>query len=80
MLDFSTTNEDNLLAICHGIDRALRIEQYRTWHEASVVCLGEGGTKTWAGGRLRSQDHTNSECGSDLVNILLQILCYPSLV
>ena len=42
--------------------------------------LGGGGTKTWAGGRLRSRDQTNSECGSDLVNILLQILCYPSLV
>ena len=44
------------------------------------MCLGEGGTKTWAWGRLRSRDQTNSECGSDLVNILLQILCYPSLV
>ena len=44
------------------------------------MCLGEGGTKTWAGGRLRSRDQTNSECGSDLVNMLLQILCYPSLV
>ena len=44
------------------------------------MCLGDGGTKTWAGGRLRSRDQTNSECGSDLVNILLQILCYPSLV
>ena len=42
--------------------------------------LGGGGTKTWEGGRLRSRDQTNSECGSDLVNILLQILCYPSLV
>ena len=44
------------------------------------MCLGEGGTKTWKGGRLGSRDQTNSECGSDLVNILLQILCYPSLV
>ena len=44
------------------------------------MCLGEGGTKTWAGGRLGSRDQTNSECGSDLVNILLQILYYPSLV
>ena len=33
----------------HSIDRALRIEQYSTWHGARVVCLGEGGTKTWAG-------------------------------
>ena len=40
---------------------------------------GGGGTKTWVGGRLRSRDQTNSECGSNLVNILLQILCYPSL-
>ena len=64
----------------YTVDRALRIEQYSTWHGARVVCLGEGGTKTWAGGRLRSRDQTNSECGSDLVNILLQILCYHSLV
>ena len=42
--------------------------------------FGGGGTKPWAGGRLRSRDQTNSECGRDLVNILLQILCYPSLV
>ena len=38
-----------------------------------------GDTKTWVGGCLRSQDLTNSECSSDLVNILLQILRYPSL-
>ena len=44
------------------------------------MCLGEGDTKTWTGRRLRSRDQTNSECGSDLVNILLQILCYPSLI
>ena len=44
------------------------------------MCLGQGGTKTRAGRRLRSLDQTNSECGSDLVNILLQILCYPFLV
>ena len=42
--------------------------------------FGEGGTKTWEGRRLRSRDQTNSECSSDQVNILLQILCYPSLV
>ena len=64
----------------HSIDRARRIEQYSTWHGARVVCLGKGGTKTWAGRRLRSRDQTNSECGSDLVIILLQILCSPSLV
>ena len=29
---------------------------------------------------LRSRDQTNSECGSDLVNVLLQILSYPSFV
>ena len=61
----------------HSIDRALRVEQYSTWHGASVF---GGGTETWAGGCLSSRDQTNSECGSDLVNILLQILCYPSLV
>ena len=38
--------------------------------------FGEGGTKTWAGGR----DQTNSECDRNLMNILLQILCYSSLV
>ena len=42
--------------------------------------LGEGSTKTWAAGRLRSRDQTNLERDSDLVNVLLQILCYPSLV
>ena len=36
--------------------------------------FGEGGTKTWVGRRLCSQDQTNLECGSDLVNILIQIL------
>ena len=39
-----------------------------------------GGTKTWVVGRLHCRDQTNLEYGSDLVNILLQILCYPSLV
>ena len=56
------------------------VEQYSIWRKARVVCLGEEGTKNWAGERLRSRDQTNSECGSDLVNILLQILCYSSLV
>ena len=41
----------------HSIDRAMRIEQYSTWHGARVVCLG--GTKTWVGGRLRSRNQTN---------------------
>ena len=30
-------------------------------------------------GRLRSRDHTHLECGINLVNILLQTLCYPPL-
>ena len=64
----------------YTVDRALLIEQYSIWHGARVVRLGEGGTKTWAGGRLRSRGQTNSGCGSNVVNILLQILCYPSLV
>ena len=42
--------------------------------------FGGGGHKNLGGGRLRSRGQTNSECGSDLVNILLLILCYPSLV
>ena len=32
------------------------------------------------GGRLRSRNQTPLECFSNLVNILLQILCYPTLV
>ena len=55
---------------------ANRTVQYVARGQSSV--LGEGGTKTWARGRLRSRDWTNSECGSDLVNTLLQILFYPS--
>ena len=51
---------------------ANRTVQYVARSQISV--FGGGGTKTWAGGRLRSRDQTNSECGSDLVNILLQIL------
>ena len=39
----------------HSTDRALRIEQYSTWHGARVVSLGEGGTKTWAGRLLRTR-------------------------
>ena len=57
---------------------ANRTVQYLALSQSSV--LGGGGTKTRAGGRLRSGDHTNSECSSDLVIILLQIQCYPSLV
>ena len=41
--------------------------------------LGEGAKKL-LGGRLRSRDQTPLECLSSLVNILLQILCYPPLV
>ena len=56
---------------------ANRTVQYLARSQSSVF---GGGTKTWVGGRLHSRVQTNSECGSDLVNILLQILCYPSLV
>ena len=59
-------------------DRALRIEQYSIWHGARVVCLM--GHKNLGGGTLTQPRQTNSECGSDLVNILLQILCYLSFV
>ena len=38
-----------------------------------------GGAKKLLGGRLRSQDQTPLECFSNLVNILLQTLCYPPL-
>ena len=37
----------------HSKDRALRIEQYSTWHGARVVFGGGGYTKTWVGGRLQ---------------------------
>ena len=50
--------------------------QYLARIQSSVF----GGGGNLGGGRLRSQNQTNSECGSDLVNILLQILCYHSLV
>ena len=42
--------------------------------------FGEGGAKKLLGGRLRSRDQTPLECLSNLVNILLQTLCYPPLV
>ena len=42
--------------------------------------FGGGGHTNSGGERLRSRDQMNSECGSDLVNILLQILCYPFLI
>ena len=58
----------------HRSCTANRTVQYLARSQSSV--FGEGGTKTWAGGR----DQTNSECDSDLMNILLQILCYSSLV
>ena len=45
----------------------------------SSVC-GERGHKNLGGGTLTQPDQTNSECGSNLVNILLQILCYSFLV
>ena len=38
------------------------------------------GAKKLLGGRLRSRDKTPLECFSNLVNNLLQILCYPPLV
>ena len=38
-----------------------------------------GGGKKLLGGRLRNRDQTPLECRSNLVNILLQILCYPRL-
>ena len=41
---------------------------------------GGGGAQKLLKGRLRSRDQTPSECRSNLVNILLQILCYPPLV
>ena len=56
---------------------ANRTVQYLAQSQSSVF---GGGTKTQVGWRLRSRDQTNSECCSDLVNISLQILCYPSLV
>ena len=43
------------------------------------MCFGGGGTKTF-GGRLRRRDQTPPERYCNLVNILLQILCYPPLV
>ena len=63
----------------HSTVHALQVEQYSNRPGARVVCFGRGGTKTF-GGRLRSRDQTLSECLSNLVNILLQILCYPPLV
>ena len=39
-----------------------------------------GGAKKLLGKRLRSRDQTPLEWFSNLVNILLQILCYPPLV
>ena len=41
---------------------------------------GGGGAQKLFGGRFRSQDQRHSECLSNLMNILLQNLCYPSLV
>ena len=59
MLAFSKTNEDDYfvgyLVTDHNIDRALRIEQYPTWHGASVVCLGGGGRHKNLGGRTLTQ-------------------------
>ena len=49
----------------------MRTQQCNTWYKVRAVYLG--GTNTWMGGRLRSQDQMNLECGSNLVNISLQI-------
>ena len=80
MLAFSKTNEVDLLAIWSQTTiRALQVEQYSKRPGARVVGFG-GGAKKVLGVRLRSRDHTSLECLSFLVNILLQILCYPPLV
>ena len=112
MLAFSTTNEDDLLAIWSQTTVEIvhcenRTVQYLARSQSSVFAVG--GAKTWAGdayanetrrGRLGGCIHgaelfeteadflakivtfrlVGGECGSDQVNILLQILCYPSLV
>ena len=63
----------------HSAVCALQVEQYSNRPGARVVCFGEWAQKL-LGGRLRRRDQTPSECRSNLVNILLQILCYPPLV
>ena len=62
----------------HRSCTANRTVQYLARSQSSVFVGGVH--KNLGGGHLRSRDQTNSECGNDLVNILLQILCYPSLV
>ena len=42
--------------------------------------MGFGGPKKLLGGSLRNRDQAPLECFSNLVNILLEILCYPPLV
>ena len=63
----------------HNAVCVLQVEQYSNRPGARVVCFG-GWAQKLLGGRLRRRDQTPSECRSNLVNILLQILCYPPLV
>ena len=69
-------------SISYNTVRALQVERYSNKPGARVVGFGGGGegVKIFWGGRLRSRDQTPLECFSNLVTILLQILCYPPLV
>ena len=65
----------------HSAVCALQVEQYSNRPGARVVGFGGGGgAKKRLGGRLRSREQTPLECLSNLMNILLQILCYLPLV
>ena len=78
MLAFRRINEDDLLVSGHRsrcrLVRALQLEQYSNRPGARVVCFG--GNKNFCG-TLTQPRPDAFEMRSNLVNTLLQILCYP---